>query len=393
MHDDFAMLPVYDLCEVLIREFALNTGTDPYLQFFLDAVLKFSVKTSTGSVEFLGWWEKNKDKSSIIVPEGIDAVRVMTIHKAKGLQFPVVIIPFALEARKNTKTYIWVDLDKTVASGLETAILRSDKDMEATVYKDIYTDEQQKSMLDLINLLYVAMTRPEERLYLLSKSPAATKDSPDSWPLFFDFFVRNEGLWAKEQSIYEFGTRVDHVQKAHKEKVNVVILNSLLNSDWRNKVNIKMRAPQIWDIDQPGSKPQWGNRIHTLLSWIKTEKDIDPALRKAYQTGLIENGDHEIPEKMIRSIIHDPRLSRLFSEEVTVKNEAEILLPEGSFYRPDRIVFDGDQVTIIDYKSGKPRDDHGEQLIMYAGYIAEMGYKKIRRALVYLEPELSVVDV
>ncbi len=392
-HDELVMLPVYDLCESLIREFQLNTGSDAYLQFFLDAVLNFSVKVSTGAVEFLGWWEKNKEKFSIIVPEGIDAVRVMTIHKAKGLQFPLVIIPYALETRKNTKTYLWVDLEPLVASGLETAILRSDKEMESTVYKDIFIDEQQKSLLDLVNLLYVAMTRPEERLYILSKSPSAIKDNPDSWPLFFDHFVKTEGVWTEDQSIYEFGGRVEHKQKIHKEKVDVVVLNSLINSDWRKKVHIKMRAPQKWDIDQPDTTPQWGNRIHTILSWIKTEKDVGSAIGKARTAGLIENRDVESTEKILWSVIHDPRLSGLFSEQVTVKTEAELLLPQGSFYRPDRVVFDGDQVTIIDYKSGKRREYHEEQLIRYAGHIAEMGYINIRTALVYLNPEIDVVEV
>jgi hypothetical protein len=86
-------------------------------------------------------------------------------------------------------------------------------------------------------------------------------------------------------------------------------------------------------------------------------------------------------------------LTRLFSDQVRVKTEAEILLPEGSFYRPDRIVFDNNQVTILDYKSGKPHVNHGEQLKKYAGYIAEMGYSNIRRALVYLEPKVKVVEV
>ena len=391
--DAYLVLPVYDLCETLIRKYNLNTGTDAYLQFFLDAVLKFSVKVSTGAVEFLGWWEKNKDKYSIIVPEGIDAVRVMTIHKAKGLQFPLVILPFALDTRKNTKTYLWVNLEESVAPGLETAILRTEKVMETTVYKDLYADEQQKSMLDLVNLLYVAMTRPEERLYILSKSASAIRETPDSWPLFFDHFLRSEGLWREEQSTYEFGTPSNHIRKLHKEKVDIIVLNTLTNSDWRNKIHIKMRAPYGWDTDQHVDKPQWGTRIHTILSWIRTEKDVPVAVVKAIQTGLFENADHGSLENIIWKVVRNPRLSRYFSDQVKVKIEAEILLPDGSFYRPDRVVFDGDQVTILDYKSGKPHESHPVQLLRYAGFMAQMGYTNIRKALVYLEPTVLVEEV
>ena len=302
-------------------------------------------------------------------------------------------MPYALEGRKNTKTHLWVNLDPVVASGLETAILRSDKEMESTVYRDQYADEQQKSMLDILNLLYVAMTRPEERLYILTKAPAVPKDIPDSWPLFFDYFVKSEGIWEENKSVYDFGTPTDHVSKSHKEKINIVLVNNLINSDWREKVRVKMRAPQLWGNDDIGDKPQWGNRIHTLLSWIKTEKDVARALAKATVTGLIGNEDCENVERMLQSVICDLGLSHLFSDRVRVKTEAEILLPQGSFYRPDRVVFDGDLVTILDYKSGKPREEHKDQLIRYAGYLEEMGYLQIRRALVYLEPVVAVVEV
>ncbi len=393
MRNDLARLPVYDLCETLIRKFNLSSAPDIYIQFFLDAVLKFSVSISTGAVEFLDWWDKHRKKLSVIVPEGIDAVRVMTIHKAKGLQFPLVILPFAQESRRNTKKYIWVDLEKTIAPGLETAILPTHKEMESTVFQPLLEDEEQKSMLDLVNVLYVAMTRPEERLYILTKFPPKKKVEPDSLPSFFDFYLKNEGVWIEDQSFYEFGLKSLHVEKVAHEEIECVQQGRMISSDWRNKIEIRMRAPRMWDLDQPTGKSQWGNRIHTLLSWIKTVKDVTPALKKGILTGLIEVGDLDHVEKILESVVHHPQLERFFCDEVTVKTEAEILGHEGSFYRPDRVVFDGDCVTILDYKSGISRESHAEQLITYAGYIMQMGYHQVNRILVYLEPEVQVVMV
>jgi len=393
MRDDLAMLPVYDLCEELIRKFSLNTEPDIYLQFFLDAVLKFSVKISTGAVEFIEWWEKNRNKLSVVVAEGIDAVRVMTIHKAKGLQFPLVILPFAQETRKNTREYIWVDLDPAVAPGLETAILKSEKGMESTVYNPLYIDERQKSMLDLVNILYVAMTRPEERLYILTKFPPKKREEPDSLPTFFDFYLKNEGLWVEDRPLYEFGTKGIYTPQTTGDESDTIHPGNVISSDWRQKIEIRMRAPEMWDMEQPGGKSQWGNRVHTLLSWIKTGNDVNAALEKGTLTGLIEQDDRENLKEILWSVIHHPQLERYFSPEVAVKTEAEILIPEGSFYRPDRVVFDGDRVTILDYKTGKPRESHAEQIRTYAGHIAAMGYSQINRALVYLEPEVHVVNV
>jgi len=391
--DTYAMLPVYDLCESLIRYYKLNTVPDPYLQFFLDAVLKFTVKISTGAVEFLDWWEKNRGKLSINVPEELNAVKVMTIHKAKGLEFPLVILPFAQESRKNTKTYLWVDLEKEVASGLETAILRSDKEMESTVYRDLFTDERQKSMLDLLNLLYVSMTRPEERLYILTKFPPKNQDEVSSLPGFFQMFLQSENIWVEGRSAYTFGLKTAHAEKIAKHEMETLTQQKVISTDWRQKIEIRARAPLMWDMENPLQKSQWGSRLHTLLSWVTTGADIAFVVEKAALAGLLEKADQENAEKILRSVISDPLLARLFSDQVMVKTEAEILLPEGSFYRPDRVVFDDNRVTILDYKSGKPNPKHGEQLIKYAGYIEEMGYKNIHRALVYLAPEVMVVEV
>jgi RecB family exonuclease len=117
------------------------------------------------------------------------------------------------------------------------------------------------------------------------------------------------------------------------------------------------------------------------------------ALEKGILMGLVGQGDRDTMENMLWSVIRHPQLERFFCDEVKVKTEAEILTPEGSFYRPDRVVFDGDCVTILDYKSGKPKKSHADQLITYASYIQEMGYRQIKRSLVYLEPEIEIVNV
>jgi ATP-dependent exoDNAse (exonuclease V) beta subunit len=356
-------------------------------------VLKFTVKISAGTVEFLDWWEKNKGKLSIVVPEALNAVRVMTIHKAKGLEFPLVILPFARESLKNTKTYLWVDLDKHVASGLGTAILRSDKALESTDYSFMYTEERQKSMLDLVNLLYVSMTRPVERLYILTKSPPEKQAEINSLPGFFQLFLQAEQVWVDGQTLYTFGTRQNHEDTRPKPETGTVTHQDVISNDWRQKIRIRTRAPQMWDMENPARKTQWGNRIHTLLSSLATGKDIDHVIKKAVLTGLLSNDEVDKVRALLMSVISDPELARLFSDEVSVKTEAEILLPEGSFYRPDRVVFDNEKVTVMDYKTGVQSEKHGEQLKRYAGYISEMGYTNIHRVLVYLEPDVRVVAV
>ncbi|MCX6282885.1 MAG: UvrD-helicase domain-containing protein, partial [Bacteroidetes bacterium] len=198
-------LPVYDLFIKLVNSFCPASAGDPYIQFFLNAVLKFSSDKSSSAADFLEWWDDHHQKLSVIMPSGFDAVKVMTIHKAKGLQFPVVIYPFAGERHKNTRKYLWADLDNHEVPGLPAALMASGREMEETAFAGKYKEERQKSMLDLLNLLYVVMTRPEQRLYILPPVPPEKSDGTASVPTLLKAWLKNKQLWEDGRYDYEFG--------------------------------------------------------------------------------------------------------------------------------------------------------------------------------------------
>ena len=166
-----------------------------------------------------------------------------------------------------------------------------------------------------------------------------------------------------------------------------------ISSDWRKKINIRTRAPHSWDPDNPVRNTDLGNRLHTILSWIKTISDISEALRRAVTTGLIEVAEVERLSATLLSVIQHPDLADCFSVQAKIKTEPEILLPQGTFYRPDRVAIIDGKVIIVDYKTGKQRPEHAMQLNRYAGYVGEIGYETIKCLLVYLEPEVKVIEI
>jgi ATP-dependent exoDNAse (exonuclease V) beta subunit len=391
--DELATLPVYDLSEALTRIFTMNDPANVYLQFFLDKVLLFTRRNSSTPVDFLEWWEKKGGSLSVIVPEGLDAVSIMTIHKAKGLQFPVVILPAFPEGNRPSKKYLWIDLPAHHSSGLPAAMVESDKTLEQTAFSEKYVTETGKSFMDDLNVLYVALTRPEERLYILSPWPSAPKETPSSVTGFLQSWLIKTGEWTDEKALFEWGRYERYEGKRDKPAHQSLQLSRFISTPWKEKISIRRRAPEIWNVSDPKRSSDWGSLVHTLMSQVICANDMESVIGEALSSGMISGSQKETLDQKLQKILGDPQINRFFQPGLRVKTEAEIMLPDGSFYRPDRIIIDGTNAVVIDYKTGKQDPVHARQVDRYAELLAEMKYTNIRKYLLYLEPDVNLVEV
>lgn len=385
-------LPVFDLFIILVRSFCPASANNPYIQFFLNSVLKFSTDKSSSSHDFLAWWDEHKNKLSVIMPAGYDAVQVMTIHKAKGLQFPVVIYPFASEKLDTAGSFLWIDLEEGIVPGLTAAILQSTEKMELTSYAGQYHEERQKSMLDLVNVLYVAMTRACNRLYLLCPRPPKSSGPPRSLPSFLKTFLLAKGIWQDDLDTYEFG-----VKNAFDGPGNKKIMSSemprLEFADWRDKIRIRFRAPELWNLDDPEQNRRYGNVLHMVLAGINDVTSADDVINSMLENGWMDNNWEKEVRGKIHTILSEPHLSFIFADHGDVKPEAEILTADGHSLRPDRIIIKGQEAIIVDYKTGRPVDKDKMQVRKYANRLQEMGYTPVRGYLLYLEPDIRLEEV
>ncbi len=390
---------LFETVAELINIFAIDPAqNDPFVQFFMDIILEFTARFNEGITEFLTFWDDTRKNQSIIVPEGINAVRIMTIHKAKGLEFPVVIYPFANNASKTGLDSTWIDLDFEEIPELKTALVKYSKALENTNYSDLYLKEKNKSFLDTLNLLYVTMTRPTQRLFIITRDKTKEKDwqysamFKDNADLFHDFLTA-KGLWKDDQKIYSFGNLpIVSKTKNNEETISEIKAETPVEvGNWRQKITISSSAPAIWDVENPDRNREYGNLMHLILSKIITSSDLPKILDEAVNEGLLQE-QLKIPlnEKLAR-IIQKPEISKYFTEGIEVKNEQDILTSGGKTSRPDRIVFDGDKAAILDYKTGHEKEFHIRQLQDYANILFDMGYQKIEKYLVYLEDEKVVV--
>jgi ATP-dependent exoDNAse (exonuclease V) beta subunit len=360
--------------------------------------LERDVRNQAGISDFLNFWDKNAEKFSIPSPEGKNAVRIMTIHKSKGLEFPVVIMPFADEDySRSPKNKLWIDTEVD-DFGLPKVLVDNSKAVEGfgEAAKTVYVQKSQEELLDNINVLYVALTRAEEQLYIISQSLKAKKDGeyPDNMASFFIKYLiaiyKEE--FEDEKFEYEFGNPVKLSSESNKTE-DVQLIQSVREVLNPKNIKIAQRESVMWGTQQQEAI-EYGNVVHEILSFVKTKNDIDLAITKAIESGLINYSQKETVFNTIHEIVNHADLSDYFEEGNEVLNEQTIIQKEGKTIKPDRMVLTKNkEVFLLDYKTGMHNQKYQLQLENYQNAIEKMGYKVVKKVLIYIGQQIQVVNL
>lgn len=391
----FQSVSVFDGMETAIKHFDLAPGSDAYITYFMDVVLEVEQKDGTGIQAFLSHWGKKKDRLSISAPDNVEAVRIMTIHKAKGLEFPIVIFPFANEniyKRKDKK--LWLPLDVDSFNGFEEVLVNEKKEVEnyGPVAAEMYYAEEHKMELDALNVLYVALTRAEKALYVISEKDL-TKDGEHKTDLYSGLFIdylKKKGLWRDNGSIYTFGALDENT--ATSTSTPHENLDYRYTHKNRPGFRILTKSGMLWDTDREEALDR-GNLIHHILCLIETEKDVDVAFETLMRNGDMTRNENESVKKSIWQVLNHPELALYFKGEGMIMNERDIITKSGLIIRPDKVILYGNEATLIDYKTGGPDPKYKEQLYTYANALKAMGYEVRNRLIVYINDSVSVERV
>jgi ATP-dependent exoDNAse (exonuclease V) beta subunit len=382
-----AKLPLYELCEEIVRIFGLNRTADPYVQFFLDETLAYAAKNINNLEDFLEWWKDPSNQPSIAVPGAADAVTIMTIHRSKGLEFPAVIIPFASWRVGYGNDNLWIDIDNAKIPQLETAIVPTTSMLEDTPYRDAFTEEKNKSMLDHLNVLYVAMTRPEERLYLLSSSPSKNPANLGSITDMLAYYFIDKEEYSSAKRVYEFGKAEPHAAKAGEEGQDAYRLTSVNTTNWRERIKIRTSAPEMWNTEDPTAKKNANALVRTALTRAGSREDVKNVLTAMLNEGLIDKDEQKQFSDKITSLFKEPALVHFFDPEKEVKIGADILSPSGESYKPARVVIENNKATVIDFSTGNDENRLKKQLATYSKLLIEMGYTDVKKMLIHIDKE------
>lgn len=390
---DIRKKSLYETVEIISSQF-LNGSTNAYVQYFLDIVLDRDVKNQAGISDFLNFWDENSDKYSIPSPENSNAVKIMTIHKSKGLEFPVVIFPFAEEDySRGPNEKMWLDGNDEI--GLPRLLVDKNSSVESygDVHSDVYLQKKQEDLLDNINVLYVALTRAEEQLFIVSgMNINANGNLPSNMSSLFIKFLKSKELFNEDQFEYDFGdaTKLSNARKAASPPTAIQNVTNVW--DFKN-IKIAQRESLMWGTQQLEAI-DYGNLVHEIMAMIETSDEVQTAIDQALESGLLRVDQVNAISQSITQIINHPELEDFFKSGIKVLNERSIIPQSGSTLKPDRVVITSSrEALLLDYKTGALMPNHVRQVQSYADAIEEIGYNVRKKVLVYLGSEVKVVNL
>ncbi|TVZ08361.1 ATP-dependent exoDNAse (exonuclease V) beta subunit [Cellulophaga sp. RHA_52] len=390
--DKLKQLSVFDAFEKAIHQFKLAETSDAYLISLMDEVLDVEQKDGVSAQTFLTYWDKKKDKLSLKAPDNINAVQIMTVHKSKGLEFPIVIFPFANSFIYGKDEKIWLPVDPEQFNGFSEVLVTKKQEMEqyGDLAAKLFLDEHSKQELDAFNVLYVALTRAVKALYIISKKELNTKGEPsvNKYSGLFIKYLQQLGLWSDTQLTYSFGNlQIAEESTAKVEKLNHI--NYQYSTKDRPSFKILTKSGMLWETGRDVALEK-GNLIHLLLSYVKTKKDVDNAISIVIRDGHLTPLDVAVTKQKVLTIIEHPDLAKYYKEGNIVKNEKDIITAEGLLLRPDRVVINtNNEATVIDYKTGAPNNSYHQQVNSYAYALETMNYKVVSKIIVYINDNIT----
>ncbi len=388
--------PIYELTEILIRLFELHQkeGELAYLQAFQDAILEYSKNEKGDLGSFLKWWDQKGKRRTVQFSENLDAIKILTIHKSKGLQYKHVLVPFCnwnMDHNAIFSNILWTkSLSQKPYDLLEAVPLRYSSALGISLFSEQFFDEKIKAHSDNLNLLYVAFTRAEQNLLIHAQAPSKSRKAGKIGLISDLIWDYSHTLpdFDEETKVYEQGKLVENHQGTEDDKgLDEVYLQTYQSSKWRNKLMVKKQAGDYFDFGETTKelKVNLGTLAHQILSEIKHKDELKACIDATYMRMQITSSDADKLMSKIQQLFENEVIESWYSGKYEVRNEVVVLPKDGQIKRLDRVLLEGEKAIIIDFKTGKPKNMDKNQVIGYAHLLEEMDYKEVSGYLVYLE--------
>jgi hypothetical protein len=327
-------------------------------------------------------------------------MRILTIHKSKGLEFKVVILPFLswnLDHLSSKQPFLWIKPAVPPFNDIGVVPVKYNSELSKTFFAESYEEEKYSVYIDNINLLYVALTRARDVIYGFSV------DNPKSGSTIAGVLKNAIGLntvsseseefninrfFNIEKRVFEFG----EIPECLKETINdlSLISSKYSVSQTMGSLKLKLHGENYFSAgkQEVRKKFNYGKLMHEIFAGINTVSDIPHSVRKLVLEGILPEEESADLEKRIEYLISTPQVEGWFMSGNKVMTEADILLPSGNMRRPDRVIFKNGKTIIIDFKFGEESPHYIEQVNQYRHLLTEMGYNNTEAFIWYVDKNL-----
>lgn len=390
-------LPVH-LCYLEILKSTGLDKPDVFLDKLTDLIIEFAQSNGTGISEFISWWdEKSITKDwSIEMPDSIDAIRIITIHRSKGLQYPIVVMPIIdWTIIPKPQSIIWAKSRKAPYNEFPAFPLYAKKTLTYTSFGEDYIHEYGATLVDNLNLLYVAFTRAERELYLFANHGAKENTSGrlliDTLALDTNWVEKNNnnnnsGIQIGEKTSPEISRKKEASNSlTNPHNITSTLLENKTQSSFIPEVNFKFESDETI----------FGNYIHNLLYLMDKKEDLDHAF---HQLSVRESIDinSESAKKIKTETLEIWELMERKSwtdKKYKVEKEIDVCDKDGILHRPDRVLINDNEVIVIDFKTGSPNKKYHQQVNLYCSLFKEMGHKTVKGYLLFTKTKsIEMVD-
>ena len=392
-------LPLYELVERLYSIFQLKRLKEEsaYVCAFYDQLNKFTLEDSTDIDAFVLEWEETI-RSKTIQSVSSDGIRILSIHKSKGLEFAHVIIPFC-DWKLEHSDIVFLQPQEAPFDALPITPIDYSKQMMGTIYERNYLDEHLQTTVDNLNLLYVAFTRASKNLFVLGRRNGKGGRSALIETVLPKLNLKDstlEGLQVNEQPIeFTYGQLALSTEESTKPQTtgNVflqpVIPQSIAIESFDVKTEFRQsnKSREFIEGDDEQLELSYmkiGSVLHNVFSTIRTSADVDLALRQLQQDGVLYDDEvtAENVTAMLRKRLESPRIKNWFSSRWQLFNECTILSvdSQGNIQerRPDRVMTDGKETHVVDFKFGHSKPEYLDQVREYMQLLRSMGMPNVK---------------
>ncbi len=401
---ELSSLSLIDLVNKIENDFRLNEIQEEQanIQAFNDSVFDFTKRESNNIKKFIEWWDIFGGKIKIQGNSQKDAIRILSIHKSKGLEFPFVIIPFCdwdLGFSRNGDI-IWCPAPEQYSNDFPILPVNVIKDLIRTDFSGNYLNELLMHYIDNINLLYVAFTRAVEGLIVFTELKEKKSDKKPKFKDISDLISKtiftDDNANDNEEQTFVIGELRSNLSQDLETKNGIHIKGT--HGIYENSSELMLLHKNYENfLDDEGAarykKINEGKIIHDILSKTEILDDLEFAVRKVFQEGKILKDDVDLYTQRLQTLLSSPDVMHWFEGKYKVINEATIIDQADGFKRPDRVMIKDDEVIIVDYKlSSIMNNAHTKQVATYLKKVQQMGFAKVKGFLWYLDDN-KIVEV